>query len=181
MTGIIPGTRNQQSTLRWRWTALSLHSVSKTPVRSLTRCPRSNRRCWWHRTLKISTNLLDSVDFFTSVWDTVCAYVGDFKTTDESDENFSLESMLTRWITLYNMDSKYSIRSIFFVEMSSMISVTLFSRPISCRASSSVRFLFITTGRISLMISLICRFTTSLPDTKAVSPIPWPVLEVCFL
>lgn len=69
------------------------------------------------------------------------------------------------------MDSKYSIRSIFFVEMSSMISVTLFSRPISCRASSSVRFLFITTGRISLMISLICRFTTSLPDTKAVSPI----------
>ena len=105
----------------------------------------------------------------------------DFKTTDESDENFSLESMLTRWITLYNMDSKYSIRSIFFVEMSSMISVTLFSRPISCRASSSVRFLFITTGRISLMISLICRFTTSLPDTKAVSPIPWPVLEVCFL
>ena len=74
----------------------------------------------------------------------------------------SLERTVTRSITRYTRVSEYSVRSRSSAEMSSMISLALFSRPISCLASSSACFFICLSWSISLLICLIRRSPISL-------------------
>ena len=87
--------------------------------------------------------------------------LGNFKPTDEADADlFFGEDSYSFNHPVYQVE--YSVRSRSSAEMSSMISLALFSRPISCLASSSACFFICLSWSISLLICLIRRSPISL-------------------